>query len=95
MKRTVKAFSPQPYYVENYDKVDINHNLILYESRDGAAISDSPLALFLALITQQAYDNYKHVWVVKDKNTELNFINIPEIYHKKMILKFKFYNFFA
>lgn len=86
MKRTVKAFSPQPYYVENYDKVDINHNLILYESRDGAAISDSPLALFLALITQQAYDNYKHVWVVKDKNTELNFINIPEIYHKKMII---------
>ena len=78
MKRIGKIFSPQPYYVDNYDKVDIDHDLILYESRDGAAISDSPLAIFLALISQPAYHDYKHVWVVKDKDTELNLINIPE-----------------
>ena len=57
------------HYAENYETKNINPNLIVYETRDGKSIVDSPYAIFLYLASNSEYSNLKHVWIL-DKNDE-------------------------
>ncbi|MFI3623150.1 CDP-glycerol glycerophosphotransferase family protein [Vagococcus fluvialis] len=52
------------YYADNYDSKPINENMILYETRDGTSIVDSPLAMFLELASNEKYNKYNHVWII-------------------------------
>ncbi|MGX9823725.1 CDP-glycerol glycerophosphotransferase family protein [Lactococcus lactis] len=80
----MKNFVPREYYSRFYEQSCINSDTILYESRDGSTISDSPLALFLSLANNKDYANFQHVWVVKDKLSSLNLINVPESLKSKI-----------
>lgn len=69
------------YYVRHYDKSNVDNKTILYESRDGQSMTDSPLAIYLYLKEHNDYSTYRHVWVVKDaspKNIARLLANVPE-----------------
>lgn len=53
-------------YANFYETKKVVDNIILYESRDGKSITDSPYAIFKFLISQPQFKNYKHVWSVQD-----------------------------
>ena len=81
----MKNFVPREYYSRFYEQSCINSDTILYESRDGSTISDSPLALFLSLANNKDYTKFQHVWVVMDKLSSLNLINVPESLKSKIL----------
>ena len=65
----LSKFTPRLYYTEFYETQKITSNIVLYESRDGSAITDSPLALFLNLVIRPEFEELEHIWVVKKKRT--------------------------
>ncbi|MEG0731817.1 MAG: CDP-glycerol glycerophosphotransferase family protein [Vagococcus sp.] len=65
------------HYAANYDSKAIDDSLILYETRDGKSIVDSPYAMFLELARNEKYQSYKHLWVV-NKNVEHIENSIPK-----------------
>lgn len=88
IKNTKNLFFPsnyrklRQYYARNYETLPVDENMILYETRDGKSIVDSPYALFLSLAKNPKYANFKHVWVVSEKNKGIE-ENIPkELLHK-------------
>ncbi|MBS0949453.1 CDP-glycerol glycerophosphotransferase family protein [Weissella minor] len=76
------------FYINNYEKIQVEQNVILYESRDGQSMTDSPLALFLYLKQRPEYKNFKHVWVTKDltpENIERLQVNVPKAFRENII----------
>ncbi|MCI0130562.1 CDP-glycerol glycerophosphotransferase family protein [Vagococcus sp. CY53-2] len=72
------------YYGANYESAVIDEDMIVYESRDGKSIVDSPYAIFLSLVNDKRFSNFKHVWVI---NPNVPFIkeSIPQDLRKKVI----------
>ena len=58
-------------YAKGYENTPIDDQLIVYETRDGQSIVDSPFALFLYLASTPAFDTYKHVWVIAEDNEQV------------------------
>jgi CDP-glycerol glycerophosphotransferase len=54
------------YYAAHYETNSIDEDSIVYETRDGRSIVDSPYAIFLELIGNPEYQNLKHTWIVTD-----------------------------
>ena len=79
-------FIPRLYYAKRYEQSEIDDHVILYESRDGAAINDSPLALFLKITERDHQFFFKHVWVVQNKKSKFNLVNVPMHLRKQIIL---------
>lgn len=71
------------YYGANYESAVIDEDMIVYESRDGKSIVDSPYAIFLSLVNDKRFSNFKHVWVI---NPNVPFIkeSIPQNLQKKV-----------
>ena len=57
-------------YAEMYKNKAIEPNTILFESRDGASFTDSPLALYLYLLDTPEYNDYTFYWTYTDKSQE-------------------------
>jgi CDP-glycerol glycerophosphotransferase len=53
-------------YAKAYDRMRVKKNTILYESRDGSSISDSPYALFKYMLEDPRFKEYTHIWSIKD-----------------------------
>ncbi|MCQ5454261.1 CDP-glycerol glycerophosphotransferase family protein [Bacillus paralicheniformis] len=53
-------------YAKFYEKLNVIDNTILYESRDGKSITDSPFAIFKYLTKNPEFKHYKHIWSVED-----------------------------
>lgn len=70
------------HYAQRYDNARIDENLIVYETRDGKSIVDSPFAMFLYLASQPAYDNYRHVWIINKDETIIKDAIPKELRHK-------------
>ncbi|KMJ59028.1 CDP-glycerol:glycerophosphate glycerophosphotransferase [Bacillus sp. LL01] len=51
-------------YAKYYDKLSINKGTILYESRDGNSITDSPYAIFKYLLENPEYNHFTHIWSI-------------------------------
>lgn len=76
----IKAKWKSPYvkkttqYANYYKSQKVNDNYILYQSRDGKSMTDSPFAIFLHLLNNEKYTNLTHIWVVnsKEKAKELS-----------------------
>lgn len=49
-------------YAKYYEKLSVKNNRILYQSRDGKSMSDSPYAIFKHLISDPIYENFVHIW---------------------------------
>ncbi|MGX7198159.1 CDP-glycerol glycerophosphotransferase family protein [Enterococcus olivae] len=59
------------YYAENYETKSIDPNLIVYETRDGKSIVDSPYAMFMYLASNPEYSDFIHIWILNSNNQEL------------------------
>lgn len=90
------------HYAENYETAVIDKNTILYETRDGKSIVDSPYAMFIHMSGDSKYRQYKHVWVI-DINSEgiedsipselrrnVTFVHRNTIEHVDYLLKSKY-----
>ncbi|KAF1293121.1 hypothetical protein BAU14_09840 [Enterococcus sp. CU9D] len=71
------------HYAENYESMPIDENLIVYETRDGKTIVDSPYTLFLHLVSHPKYGNFRHVWIIERDDDALREI-IPQQYRDKV-----------
>lgn len=49
-------------YAKHYEKLSVKKNRILYQSRDGKSMSDSPYAIFKYLISTPKYEDFIHIW---------------------------------
>ncbi|WP_286229700.1 CDP-glycerol glycerophosphotransferase family protein [Neobacillus mesonae] len=58
-----------------YEKLNVNDRTILYESRDGKSITDSPFAIFKYLLQNPEYKDFKHIWSVHSFNDLQGVIN--------------------
>ncbi|HDS4959806.1 TPA: CDP-glycerol glycerophosphotransferase family protein [Escherichia coli] len=61
------TFRRNATYTEFYETLSIEKNTILYESFHGASISCNPYALFLDIIDDQRFDNFRHIWVINNE----------------------------
>ncbi|MCL1632754.1 CDP-glycerol glycerophosphotransferase family protein [Sporolactobacillus sp. CPB3-1] len=59
-------------YARYYDLTTIKKNFILYESRDGHSITDSPYAIFKYLLRHDPENKYTHIWSITEGDPELN-----------------------
>ena len=75
-------------YAKYYKTNKVISNIVLYQSRDGKSMTDSPYAVFLYLLKNKNYKNLFHIWVVdtdgKRAEFEKEFKNQPNV---KFIVK--------
>ncbi|MFE4708194.1 CDP-glycerol glycerophosphotransferase family protein [Peribacillus simplex] len=53
-------------YAKYYEKLSVQKNTILYESRDGNSMTDSPYAMFKYMLENQDYQDFMHIWSIQD-----------------------------
>ncbi|MEJ9228739.1 CDP-glycerol glycerophosphotransferase family protein [Peribacillus butanolivorans] len=53
-------------YAKYYEKLNVQKNTILYESRDGNSMTDSPYAMFKYMIENQDFKDFMHIWSIQD-----------------------------
>ncbi len=60
------------FYKKHFNKCDkeIKEKFILYESYHGASMSCSPYAIFKTLLNDKRFNDYTHVWVLNNLDTE-------------------------
>ncbi|MFC7392989.1 CDP-glycerol glycerophosphotransferase family protein [Scopulibacillus cellulosilyticus] len=62
-------------YASYYEKLAVEDKTILYESRDGKSLTDSPYAIFKYLLNNPEFSDYKHIWSVQDFSSLENVIS--------------------
>lgn len=60
-------------YAAYYKKNSVVSTHILYQSRDGKSMTDSPYAVFLHLLEHPEYQSYTHFWVLDDEEKKSAF----------------------
>lgn len=53
-------------YVRFYEGLKLDEKAILYESRDGNSVTDSPYAMFKYMVDHPDFQDFKHIWSVAD-----------------------------
>lgn len=53
-------------YVRFYEGLKLDEKAILYESRDGNSMTDSPYAVFKYMVDHPDFQDFKHIWSVSD-----------------------------
>ncbi|UDM73823.1 CDP-glycerol glycerophosphotransferase family protein [Vagococcus fluvialis] len=71
------------YYAENYEDIAVDNNLVLYETRDGKSIVDSPYAIFLELANSSEYSHLRHIWVIDDNSVDIK-NSIPHEFRERV-----------
>ncbi|MEH7307282.1 CDP-glycerol glycerophosphotransferase family protein [Neobacillus drentensis] len=51
-------------YRRYYEKCNVTDHTVLYESRDGKSLTDSPYAIFKHLLHHPEYKHFKHIWSI-------------------------------
>ncbi|WP_444925271.1 CDP-glycerol glycerophosphotransferase family protein [Microbulbifer sp. TRSA002] len=60
----IRLSSSHRFYLENFDKLGVEKNLILFESHWGKNISCHPYAIYQALANQQMLSDFQIIWVI-------------------------------
>ena len=58
------------YYAENWEKLPVKNNLILYESQAGTMIADSGYVMFKYLVDNPQFRYLEHIWVIDDEQSQ-------------------------
>ncbi|MCD8795099.1 glycosyltransferase [Mammaliicoccus sciuri] len=90
----IKAKSNSPYvkktmkYADMYKSNKVHDNYILYQSRDGKSMTDSPYATFLYLLNNKKFSNLKHIWIVDSKSKKEEYShNYKDFKNVKFVIK--------
>lgn len=62
------AYRRNNLYAHYYEKEKVTGNTVLYESRDGKSLTDSPYAIFKYLLNHPDFSHYTHIWALQDSN---------------------------
>ncbi|MCU6709196.1 CDP-glycerol glycerophosphotransferase family protein [Paenibacillus sp. J5C_2022] len=60
------SFRTRIKYTKYFNENQINSNTILYESYHGKNMSCNPYAIFLEILKNPKYNDYKHIWALND-----------------------------
>lgn len=71
------------FYGDHFDESVIDDQMILYETRDGQSIVDSPFAMFQYLASHPSYRGFKHIWVLATNDPKVKQV-IPESYAEQV-----------
>ncbi|MBG0842079.1 CDP-glycerol glycerophosphotransferase family protein [Ectopseudomonas toyotomiensis] len=63
--------TPGAEYAEFVNTLAVLPQVILYDSYSGRSMSDSPYAIFIALLEDPRFEDYLHVWAVKEVTANL------------------------
>ena len=63
----LKETARRAKYAKYYKNLLIDDKVILYDSYFGRGMICNPYALFLALLDNEDFQDYTHVWVIEDK----------------------------
>lgn len=79
-KKTYRKIFPAPHIKNKmlyykYLSLPIKENVIMYEAFGGLGILDNPRAIFKALLENEDFKNYIHVWSIKDDSIMENNLN--------------------
>lgn len=73
-------------YAYYYERLPIKKGTILYESRDGASMTDNPYAMFRYMLAHPEFRDYTHIWSIADKELLAPIIQQYESYpHVKFV----------
>ena len=64
--KTNRHYRRVSQYARYYEAADVVKDTILYESRDGKSMTDSPYAMFKYMLVNPEYKNYQHIWSIED-----------------------------
>ncbi|MFP7479755.1 CDP-glycerol glycerophosphotransferase family protein [Terribacillus saccharophilus] len=53
-------------YAKYFETLEVRDNVVLYESRDGKSLTDSPFAIFQYLLNHPDYQHLTHIWSVEN-----------------------------
>ncbi|MEK5382463.1 CDP-glycerol glycerophosphotransferase family protein [Niallia sp. FSL W8-0635] len=53
-------------YAKYYTSIHVKKNTIMYESRDGNSMTDSPYAMFKYMLNHPDFSGYQHIWSIAD-----------------------------
>lgn len=53
-------------YAKYFETLEVKDNVVLYESRDGKSLTDSPFAIFQYLLNHPDYQHLTHIWSVEN-----------------------------
>lgn len=82
-----KNFGRTTLYDRYFNKLNVENNLILYESSNANSINGNPYALFNFLVDNPDYKDYIHVWSTDDLKND-----IIKKYNSHKNVKFVLYN---
>lgn len=86
--------TPEMEYVEFVSTLEVQPKVILYDSYAGRSASCSPYALFIALLRDERFKNYLHVWAVHEVSETLreiaegrnvNFVKYGSSLHRRYL----------
>ncbi|MGY3750672.1 glycosyltransferase [Vagococcus acidifermentans] len=66
-------FANSVNYMKQFKKNNIDEKTILYESMHGKGMNDSPYAFFKYLMEKPEFSEYKHIWVLNDRENNQNY----------------------
>lgn len=85
---TAKDYNRSVKYAKWYKRLPIKNNYVLYETREGKSMTDSPYAIFKYLLHDLKWKDLVHVWVVSDKAYLRALRNRYKSYHNvKFVLR--------
>lgn len=62
----IKETCRRTKYARYYKQLNINKNIILYDSYFGRGLICNPYAIFLELVNNEEFKDFTHVWVLED-----------------------------
>jgi len=75
------------HYAAFYENLPINKKTILYESRDGNSMTDSPYAMFRYMVEHPDFKDYIHIWSIADFDSLSSVISKYNGYHNVQFVK--------
>lgn len=97
--RASGELAPSAEYAEFVNTLAVLPQVILYDSYAGRSMSDSPYALFSALMQDQRFTDYLHVWAVEDVTPNLQpfaamrnvvFVTYGSMLHRRYLAQAKY-----
>ncbi|MBS4218976.1 CDP-glycerol glycerophosphotransferase family protein [Bacillus sp. FJAT-49711] len=74
-------------YAKFYQNCRVRKKTILYESRDGNSMTDSPYAMFKYMVGNPNFKDYTHIWSVQDFTSLKNAISKYQNYYNVKFVK--------
>lgn len=76
-------------YAKFYDVNHVKVKTIMYETRDGQSITDSPYAIFKFLMSQPGYEEYHHYWSIEadDEKIKNNIMEYKECKNVHFVIR--------